>query len=95
MEEEEEEKEEEEEEEEEIVTKARLFHSSLRRTFSYVKVSCALWKGVREESRNRGVILNQTSRNKGCCDLKGPWDHFRVFNSCIKKEEEKKKLHES
>lgn len=40
------------------------------------------------------MILNQTSRNKGCCDLKGPWDHFRVFNSCIKKEEEKKKLHE-
>lgn len=41
------------------------------------------------------MILNQTSRNKGCCDLKGPWDHFRVFNSCIKKEEEKKKLHEA
>lgn len=34
------------------------------------------------------MILNQTSRNKGCCDLKGPWDHFRVSKK------KKKKLHE-
>lgn len=35
--------------------------------------------GGREESRGRGVILNQTFLNKGCCDLKGPWDYFRML----------------
>lgn len=52
-------------------------------------------KGGREDSRERGVILNQTSRNKGCCDLKGPWDHFCVSSVSASSRAAKKKTEES
>ncbi|KAG7188710.1 hypothetical protein KM043_008332 [Ampulex compressa] len=66
----------------------------LQETFSYVKrlVSC---EKDHEDSRGRGVILNQTSRNKGCCDLKGPWDHSCVCPLLVSSWRAKKKSRRS